>query len=519
MAARSSGTAGAGAAAPRRWRTLGYLLNRSWISLMFFGTGLYQAYRGAEASQAVAEVYGTSVIVLAASLAACAALHRQVSRLWERPAAEYAGPALAAAGTGLLAPWLAGGAALPAGALWGSAALTGVGSALVLLSLGRRFLGTDVRACIEDALWATLGASLAGLAMDALPFWASMAAAMALPFGTVACLHRIDLAGLDRAGASALGETIGAGMLVKLGACAAVLGILVGSMRDLYVAAGFSALDVPFRLLVSLLPAAVSLVLILRVRASRGASIETLYRPATFACLAGYALVPALGSDMTLPYAVVTTGYTLFEVLVWVILSEVASRFQYTSVQVFGFGRCIVLVSGVIAGALIGQSLVRLGTAPALLNTVAAAAIISISVLRTYVLTGADMAELGRDIAGDTGEEADAGGGADGAGRQGPEAAPAGGAGPRKVPFQRKCAIIGEYYGLTPRETDVFRLLAAGRNSVRIQEELSISAGTVNTHSYHVFQKLGAHSQQEVIDLFVHADLDAMQRQIAARGR
>ena len=89
---------------------------------------------------------------------------------------------------------------------------------------------------------------------------------------------------------------------------------------------------------------------------------------------------------------------------------------------------------------------------------------------------------------------------------------------PQKVPFQRKCAIIGDYYGLTRREIDVFRLIAAGRNSTRIQEELSISAGTVNTHSHHIFQKLDVHSQQEVIDLFQCADLDRMQAELESRA-
>ena len=87
-----------------------------------------------------------------------------------------------------------------------------------------------------------------------------------------------------------------------------------------------------------------------------------------------------------------------------------------------------------------------------------------------------------------------------------------------KVPFLARCTIIGRYYGLTPREIDVFRLLAAGRNSTRIQEELMISAGTVNTHSHHVFQKMGVHRQQEVIDLFEKADLDAMTRELERRG-
>lgn len=57
---------------------------------------------------------------------------------------------------------------------------------------------------------------------------------------------------------------------------------------------------------------------------------------------------------------------------------------------------------------------------------------------------------------------------------------------------------------LSPREADVLRLLARGRTTTRIQDELHISMNTVNTHVRHVFQKLGVHSRQELLDLVEH---------------
>lgn len=161
--------------------------------------------------------------------------------------------------------------------------------------------------------------------------------------------------------------------------------------------------------------------------------------------------------------------------------------------------------------------------------------IVIVTLLRSYILTTADLVALSRRLW--DGDE-------DGMAEEGPKAGTAvrtpddGGRGtgapstpeipgdpnaakvnPKgKVPFLKRCALIGEYYGLTKREVDVFRLLAAGRNSARIQEELMISAGTVNTHSHHVFQKMGVHCQQEVIDLFEKADLDAIVRELGSRG-
>ena len=245
--------------------------------------------------------------------------------------------------------------------------------------------------------------------------------------------------------------------------------------------------------------------------------------------------MPLSGTSIALSFSVVSAGYTLFEILVWVILSEVASRFQFTSVQVFGFGRALVLLTGVIAGTLIANMLLSLGVGAQLFSAVAAVAVISITFLRTYVLTSTDIAVFGQNLSEETGEVptgaigAASEGAVSGKGSQptsgvaakrahSQRAETSAGQAPQKVPFQRKCAIIGEYYGLTRREVDVFRLIAAGRNSTRIQEELSISAGTVNTHSHHVFQKLDVHSQQEVIDLFQHADLDRMQAELDNRA-
>lgn len=56
-------------------------------------------------------------------------------------------------------------------------------------------------------------------------------------------------------------------------------------------------------------------------------------------------------------------------------------------------------------------------------------------------------------------------------------------------------------FGLSARETEVFELLAKGRNRVYISKTLFISDNTTRTHMKNVYRKLGVHSQQELIDL------------------
>lgn len=56
-------------------------------------------------------------------------------------------------------------------------------------------------------------------------------------------------------------------------------------------------------------------------------------------------------------------------------------------------------------------------------------------------------------------------------------------------------------YGLTPAETTVFELMAHGRSARYLSDELGISFNTARTHIRHVYEKLGIHSKQDLIDL------------------
>jgi DNA-binding CsgD family transcriptional regulator len=43
--------------------------------------------------------------------------------------------------------------------------------------------------------------------------------------------------------------------------------------------------------------------------------------------------------------------------------------------------------------------------------------------------------------------------------------------------------------------------MVKGRSLTRIQDELYMSKGTVNTHLHHIYRKLGIHTKQELLDL------------------
>lgn len=67
--------------------------------------------------------------------------------------------------------------------------------------------------------------------------------------------------------------------------------------------------------------------------------------------------------------------------------------------------------------------------------------------------------------------------------------------------FAVRCDAIAEEFSLTPREAEVFAMLARGRDRAYIEEALVVSRNTVKAHVKHVYAKLGIHSHQELIDL------------------
>ena len=68
-----------------------------------------------------------------------------------------------------------------------------------------------------------------------------------------------------------------------------------------------------------------------------------------------------------------------------------------------------------------------------------------------------------------------------------------------------RCEDIAVANKLSPRETEIFILLAQGRTRTLIQEELVLAENTVKTHIAHIYAKLGIGNRQEMMDLVLGA--------------
>ena len=71
--------------------------------------------------------------------------------------------------------------------------------------------------------------------------------------------------------------------------------------------------------------------------------------------------------------------------------------------------------------------------------------------------------------------------------------------------IKRRHRELAQKYNLSPRETDVFLLLAQGRSRPHISNELFLADGTVKTHISHIYRKLNVHTREEFLTVVYDA--------------
>ena len=200
----------------------------------------------------------------------------------------------------------------------------------------------------------------------------------------------------------------------------------------------------------------------------------------------GFLLISLLEGDaQSLAAAFVFIGFTAFDVITWLALAHASNRLGISAIKTFGFG-CAVHFLGMTTGALIAGVVIQPNGAFAdFFAPVSLAFAFALVVASTLILTERNLFLSGKETRSkDSPEEQP----------EGPSPAPS-------SDIEQRCDAIARTFGLTQREKDVLALLAKGRDTVRIQAELNVSNHTIRSHVYHIYQKLGIHSRQDLIDL------------------
>ena len=213
--------------------------------------------------------------------------------------------------------------------------------------------------------------------------------------------------------------------------------------------------------------------------------IDTLFTLAFLLAVAGYLFVPfSQGASMPVASDLLEAASLCFSLVYWLCLASIAKRNPTGSLTLFAWGGCILSV-GAVSGAALGRVayglLVQSPSAATVVCNVVALALVAYALLALKkfsfdaTVAGVEAAESVPAKAEDNGEN----------------------------PLRPQADVLptlAAAHDLTPRETEVFELLAAGRNGVYIQQALGVSYNTVKTHVAHIYAKLGVHTHQELLD-------------------
>ncbi len=211
------------------------------------------------------------------------------------------------------------------------------------------------------------------------------------------------------------------------------------------------------------------------------------YRVGLLAIIAGFSLMPLLAptDHFWVSGAVVLSGYTTFDVLIWVIVAQVAYAGMSDGLGVTCAVRMLISSLFCGLGGVVGIWLDGLtATAPfAYADAIFMGYLMTIAAV--LVLSGRDVWDLfdARPVAAPDTAAQTAG-------------APS---------IEDVLDELAQAWGLTGREREVFGFLAMGRTQPWVAERLSISESTVNSHVRHIYGKAGVNSRQDLLDLVFHA--------------
>ena len=422
-----------------------------------------------------------------------------------------------------------------------------------------------------DALPCVSHASIAS-ATSSDPVASTAASASTAPIGTAARTLPAELSPAHQ-------ETR---VLLKVSAGSLVFGATIDVIRSIYVL--HSPLSHSFAsnfiLPISALAAAIIILLILLF--SRRLDFAFTYRPVlifmSLSCLA----LPLLGDNYYLTYVLAMTGYFCFEIMNWVMLSDITYRFEANAYKIYGFGRAAV-AAGVLIGQFVGNYLASFSAVPQeFMYALSLGLIFMMLITYTLTLTERDVAKITRmeqrpykmpacvfnnekgngefssgegvikkaniadadksvianastenalatnsgttnaatnsattktatanTITNTTSASASANNAANNSITANAAAAPSIATIANPTPtlsLTERVKILAQQYEIEGRAFDVLLLFARGRSAARVEQELYISRGTVNTYSHRIYQKLGIHSRQELFDM-----LDAIQ--------
>lgn len=480
---------------------IGFGMHWAWVYLtMFNGRSLF-FWNSSNPDTSSTVFYLASLTCLVATLLAYAVFASSMRRMLftsqRRAVSRFIGACFACGGTALLCVADVE-TSFGMGALVLGGAVTGMGSAVLLMSFGISFGQCDTATIVTStALSLVVGIAVFAVVSN-LDFLQPLDSAVTalLPFVECWCLYRCSSMLVDKLEFAAITLKVKkVPFALRICAPSLLFGFALGSIRtqtitDMHLVGGLGV-----QVICISTAALTACALMIAVMLTQRQHLNFMFR--TLLPIIALALVGVYFIAEVTPLAtfLFLLCYLLFEGALWVSYADITQRFRLTAFVVFGFGRGS-LALGTLVGALAATYFSELGTtldSPSTMIVALGCIVVGFgslprgSEIRRLIIGESDNPVGDWERSQEHAAEATS-----------PEKAQVG-------RFKRKCELVANRYLLSKKETEVLFLLAKGRNAAYIQEQLYISEGTARTHMRHIYKKLDIHTQHELMDLVEEA--------------
>jgi DNA-binding CsgD family transcriptional regulator len=387
--------------------------------------------------------------------------------------------------------------------------LTGLGTACVALRLGAIYSTVNARHAIMYTSISFVFAALLYFADLGIPAAFGPLFDAALPiFGALVTISIASdelpfegrpVAETDNSAAGQLSRSFFLRLFVGVAVLSTIVGLVCGNFTS---AQPVLALADTGKITVMGSGIAALVIFLLIGLTPRDIGISGLYYPIILTLVA-MLLVSSFFSATIIVGCGVGIAYSCFMLLIWCLLTHIAHSSRLPPVKVFGLGRGASAM-GTTVGWLASVLLVGYGESnvnSALTVSVSLVAVFVVVLIATTVFNEQQISKivhfaqsqdrhLGEVLTVHIPSMGDDG-------SMEPSEAPQ----RHRARWRERCDAIARVYGLSPRERDVFLLLAKGNTLDAIAHELNISLNTAKSHTRNVYVKFSVHTRQELLDL------------------
>lgn len=429
-------------------------------------------------------LWATSLSSNVATLAVLLILSYRISSFFKYRSIMAVAAATTSIGTALLSRPLGDMLATPelaANAYILGGVLTGIGSAMIVVLWGEHFTSLGMRKTMGFCAASFIAAAPACFVIGLAPAEFAQSVVSIMPIVSMLCLRRFraDSKGSDPRRVKANDADVGKtppkfAPIIPLVGLSLFFGVSFGIMKGLLAPAEAGYIHLRDLLNIPAIVAG-SLAIIIAAQVHKMSFDRLIYRMAMPIMALGFLFLP-----LSAPWGIFGTalhqfGYQYSYIALWTIWPFISAHNGIPAGRVTCWG-ILSIQAGQLIGSTLGAAIASTDPTPFDMAMLAAFFIFVILISSLFAIDktpssyGWDLVKPGEDD------------------------------NPAKK-FDEVCTFVAERCKLSPREREVFLLLAKGRNRPYICSELTISTETAKTHIKNVYRKTGVHSHQELLDM------------------